>query len=230
MWSQKNRIRNHPQKEGGGQIRKTVATGQTLTWLWLSYRIRDMETPNTKVDLRELVVREIARQGFAADLNHINTSRVNDFNDLFYGTGFEGDVSRWDTSNVRSMNGTFSFTKFNGDVSRWDVSKVKDMTAMFGESWFNGDVARWDVTNVQFFTQMFAGSRFNSELFKIRDVDTRFISGMLEGAPFEKCLKSCGHRRTWACKTGAWGVLWALQRHPGRGGNKTAAWGCFKEW
>lgn len=151
-----------------------------------------METPNTKVDLRELVVREIARQGFAADLNHINTSRVNDFNDLFYGTGFEGDVSRWDTSNVRSMNGTFSFTKFNGDVSRWDVSKVKDMTAMFGESWFNGDVSRWDVTNVQFFTQMFAGSRFNSELFKIRDVDTRFISGMLEGAPFEKCLKSCG--------------------------------------
>ena len=97
---------------------------------------REILQPRSKKELEAMIKAAIAEQGNAANLNHIDTSRVTDMSFMFYGS------------------------QFNGDISKWDVSKVKNMTFMFQLSAFNGDISQWDMTNV---TDMFHGSPFNGD-------------------------------------------------------------------
>ena len=132
--------------------------------------------PKNKDELIDAIRKEIYEvQGtkdnpnWKADLNCIDTSRVEDMHYLFsldYDTGFSrfnGDISKWDVSNVKYMTGMFN-SCFNGDISEWDVSSVIDMSNMFEGSCFNGDISKWNVKNVKNMNSMFKGSSFNDDI------------------------------------------------------------------
>lgn len=94
-------------------------------------------------DIHSIVGGELFKLGISADLNHIDTSQVTNFNGLFFNLNFNGDISRWDTSNVVTMNRTFLSSNFNGDISNWDVSGVRHMLSTFLGSKFNNDISNW---------------------------------------------------------------------------------------
>lgn len=110
-----------------------------------------------RVHLGELIEQELASQGMAADLNHIDVSHVQDFDILFQDVPFNGDISRWDVSRVTSMGRMFENSAFNGDISVWDVSNVCSMYEMFKGGNFGGDLSRWDTRNVTSMESMFRG-------------------------------------------------------------------------
>src|SRR5574344_1288535 len=95
--------------------------------------------PKTKDELKTLIDKTIKKQGYACDLNFIDTSLITDMSSMFANSKFNGDISSWDVSNVTYMGFMFSNSKFNGDISHWDVSKVINMRCMFSRSEFNGD-------------------------------------------------------------------------------------------
>ena len=66
--------------------------------------------PKTKKELIQIIKDTIEKEGFDCDLNFIDTSKITDMIELFY-----GDV----------------LNKFNGDISKWDVSSVENMTDVF---------------------------------------------------------------------------------------------------
>ena len=65
---------------------------------------REILQPQSKDELEELIKAAIAEQGNAANLNHIDTSRVTDMNQLFFESKFNGDISQWDVSKVKASN------------------------------------------------------------------------------------------------------------------------------
>lgn len=73
-------------------------------------------------ELHALVRKEIADNGPACDLNHLDVSDVMDISDTFKGTGFVGDVSRWSIGTARDLRGLFANTPFSGDLSKWDLN------------------------------------------------------------------------------------------------------------
>jgi surface protein len=108
--------------------------------------------PTTRKELRQLIDKELYKQGPDADLNFIDTSLITDMSWLFYYFDIRNiGIESWDTSNVTTMEGMFSgATKFNCDLSYWDVSKVTNMQAMFMNCYeFNCDLSRWDMSSVR---------------------------------------------------------------------------------
>jgi len=135
--------------------------------------------PNTKYELIWAMKKEIFEiQGiknnpnWKADLNCIDTSRINDMSYLFcssfqegYGLHeFNGNISGWDVGNVKSTAYMFSGSNFNGDISKWDVGKIEYMSGMFEDSKFNNDISKWNVGNVKNMGWMFYNAEFNQDI------------------------------------------------------------------
>ena len=104
--------------------------------------------PKTKKELKTLIDKTIEEQGYACDLNFIDTSLITDMSAMFYHSKFNGNISSWDVSHVTNMHFMFSGSKFNGDISSWDVSNVTDMSKMFYDCPCQFDVSSWDLSNV----------------------------------------------------------------------------------
>ena len=107
--------------------------------------------PETKKELREIIVKRIKDERKEVDLNDIDVSKITDMSRLFEDTDFNGDISKWDVSNVTNMEYMFYWCEnFNQDISSWDVSNVTNMSWMFGRcKSFNQDISSWDVSKVK---------------------------------------------------------------------------------
>ena len=68
--------------------------------------------------------------------NRIVTTRVTEFNQLFYNNHtFNQDISNWDASNVTDMSYMFYLAEaFNQPLNNWDTSKVTNMSYMFSSA------------------------------------------------------------------------------------------------
>jgi hypothetical protein len=127
-------------------------------------------SPKSIDELKEIINKLLMERGSRADLNDIDTSKIDDMSDLFsegYFRYFNGDISKWDVSNVKDMSRMFERSDFNGDISKWDVSKVKNMRKMFYDSKFTGeqsDISKWDVSNVKDMINMFGATEFNRDI------------------------------------------------------------------
>ena len=135
--------------------------------------------PKTREELQDLIIKEIEEKGPNVNLNHIDTSEIEDMNFLFcihYSNdgdkskilqSFNGDISEWDVSSVEDMRYMFKDAKsFNQDISDWDVSNVTNMTFMFYDAAsFNGDISDWDVSSVTDMGFMFSwATNFNRNI------------------------------------------------------------------
>lgn len=123
----------------------------------------------TNDTIKDLVIRELEKQGEEADMNHIDVSEVTNMTNVFRLKAFKGDVSEWNVSNVTIMDAMFLGCKgFNGDLSRWDVSKVYSMSKMFGlDSQFEGiGLEKWKINkDIQYLDEMFIGCKaFNRDI------------------------------------------------------------------
>ena len=87
--------------------------------------------PQTKKELKDIILQRIKDEGNEVDLNDIDTSNITDMSSLFRDTNFSGDISNWDVSNVTNMSHLFSRTNFNGNISNWNVSNVNKMKDIF---------------------------------------------------------------------------------------------------
>ena len=88
--------------------------------------------PETKEELKDIILQRIKEEGKEVDLNDIDVSKITDMSKLFEGIDFNGDISNWDVSNVTNMYAMFYFCKtFNKDISGWDVSNVKTLNFIF---------------------------------------------------------------------------------------------------
>ena len=87
--------------------------------------------PETKEELKDIILQRIKEDGNEVDLNDIDVSKITDMSNLFVGTDFNGDISEWDVSNVTNMHAMFYNCKlFNQDISTWDVSNVPSLCRM----------------------------------------------------------------------------------------------------
>jgi predicted protein (fragment) len=168
--------------------------------------------PKTKNELREIIEKELERQGIDADLNDIDTSKITDMSYLFYELDirnikidkwdvsnvtnmckmffgayyFNCDLSNWDVSKVTNMFCMFAFNyNFTSDLSKWNVSNVKDMVWMFAfAEKFTSDLSKWDVSNVKNMIRMFCGSsNFMSDLSKWNVSNVNKVYDMFKGVP-----------------------------------------------
>lgn len=126
--------------------------------------------PKTKEELRNIIEKELERQGPDADLNFIDTSNITDMSELFEGL-YVGNIKidKWDVSNVTNMSNMFRYNpEFNADLSNWNVSKVTNMYAMFYKAKkLNSTLSKWDVSKVRVMRGMFNGaSSFNGDISK----------------------------------------------------------------
>lgn len=134
----------------------------------------------SRIDLFEIIIKEIKANGLNCDLNHIDVSMVRTMESLFSVTEtieFNGDISQWDVSSVKTMYRMFKDSSFNGDISKWNVSKVKNMEEMFYKAQFNCDISEWNVSNVQNMGSMFAYANFSGDISnwnvsKVRSMNT----------------------------------------------------------
>ena len=113
--------------------------------------------PETKEELKDIILKRIEAEGNEVDLNDIDVSEITDMSDLFRETNFNGDISKWDVSNVTNMRAMFSVCEaFDQNISGWDVSNVTNMNRMFwGCNKFNQDISGWDVSNVKKMNNIF---------------------------------------------------------------------------
>ena len=140
-------------------------------------------TPNTKFELREIIKKELERQGCDADLNFIDTSNITDMSWLFEGLliGYI-KIDKWDVSNVTNMSHMFECAwYFNCDLSKWDVSKVTNMYRMFAFAYnFTSDLSEWNVSNVKNMAWMFLfAEKFMPNLSKWDVSNDADVRGML---------------------------------------------------
>lgn len=129
----------------------------------------------TDSNIRKIIDDEIKKNGPQCDLNHIDTSKVTNMNDLFMNTkgrgldGFNCDISRWDVHNVKAFSSMFYMCyDFTGDLSGWDVSAGEEFIGMFERcTKFNSDLNNWDMSNAKNLDGMFHyAETFNKPLYK----------------------------------------------------------------
>ena len=150
--------------------------------------------PETKEELKDIILQRIKEEGNEVDLNDIDVSKITDMSCLFQRTKFNGDISKWDVSNVTNMSSMFNgCTKFNQDISWWDVSNVTDMHNMFADCEnFNVDISKWDISSLRNVKTMFSYcGRFNQDLssWDLSKVRVNEISGMFYKCPIENRFK-----------------------------------------
>lgn len=116
--------------------------------------------------LRELVAAAIKKNGTRADLNHIDVSRISNFEGLFKHSRFNGDISRWDMARATSTVDMFFASSFNGDIEDWNVERLRNANHMFHGAKFNGDISRWNPINLESADFMFAKSPFAGDVSK----------------------------------------------------------------
>jgi surface protein len=138
----------------------------------------------TNDTIRKILKHEIMKYGNAADLNHIDVSKVTNMVCVFNGAAFNGDISKWDVSNVTDMQGMFQHSRFNGDISHWNVSNVITMSGMFSNSQFQGDISKWDVSNVTNMERMFSCSDFNGDINQWNVSNVKKMARMFEDSSF----------------------------------------------
>ena len=142
-------------------------------------RKMNMLHPKSKEELQDMIIEEIKKNGSDVDLNHIDTSEIEDMSYLFRSykgnsysnssnilMSFSGDISEWDTSSVTNMSYMFNcVVNFNSNISDWDVSNVTNMDSMFYNARkFNQPIGCWDVRKVTNMRYMFAATEFNQPL------------------------------------------------------------------
>ena len=87
--------------------------------------------PNTKNELKQMIDKEIMKNGFNCNLNHIKTHKITDMICLFMYSFFNGDISEWDVSNVKDMRYMFQSSSFNQDLSKWRINPKCEIFGMF---------------------------------------------------------------------------------------------------
>ena len=115
--------------------------------------------PETKEELKDIILQRIKAEGNEVDLNDIDVSKITNMSSLFEGTDFNGDISMWDVSNVTDMSYMFyGCYTFNQNISDWNVLNVTNMSYMFyGFKSFNQDISNWDVSKVSNMVGIFNG-------------------------------------------------------------------------
>lgn len=90
-------------------------------------------SPKTKNELREIIKKELKRQGPDADLNFIDTSKITDMSHLFNGLKISNiKIDKWDVSNVIDMSYMFQYAfRFKSDLSLWCVLNITNVNNMF---------------------------------------------------------------------------------------------------
>ena len=145
--------------------------------------------PETKEELKELLVQLIEERGNDGDFNDIDTSEITDMTRLFFKMGkFNGDISKWDVSNVKNMSQMFDECRnFNQPLNDWDVSEVTNMDSMFFEcDSFNQPLNNWNICNVKTMKYMFQYcTSFNQNL-SDWDVSNKSAWYMFEKCPIEE--------------------------------------------
>ena len=87
--------------------------------------------PETKDELREMIEREIKKNGNNCSLNHIDVRAITDMSFLFNRSRFNGDIFYWDVSGVENMKFMFCDSKFNQDISNWEINSNCETENMF---------------------------------------------------------------------------------------------------
>ncbi len=108
-----------------------------------------------KQHLRKIIEKEIEKNGYQCDLNHIDVSKVDDMSFLFCNSKFNGDISEWDVSKVIDMDSMFQSSEFDGNISKWNVSNLVEMSFMFEKSKFSHDLSDWKPYKVTELTNTF---------------------------------------------------------------------------
>lgn len=139
----------------------------------------------TDETIHDIVIKALDDEGWDADLNNIDVSKVTKMSGLFaYLSRFNGDISNWDVSNVTSMDNMFSGCEsFNCDISRWNVEKLKFSNNMFSRCVkFNQDLSSWKISNILQCGRMFAFCyNFNQNVGDFNFYSTNDLSGLFLG-------------------------------------------------
>lgn len=154
---------------------------------YLSTKVKQTKIYATDETIRQIVYDAVNNLGNTANLNHIDTSKVTNMNDLFIRSlyeDFNGDISSWDVSNVKSFSSMFyNCTKFNCDISRWNPESGKEFIGMFERCYmFNQDLNNWDMRNAVDLSAMFRFCKdFNKsidrwELYNAKHIDEMFYN------------------------------------------------------
>ena len=125
--------------------------------------------PKDLNELKQIIRKIIEKEGPTANLNCIDTSKVESMFFLF-------------TNDLKT---------FNGDISKWDVSKVFTFEAMFYTSEFTGensDLSNWDVSGAYCLACMFERSKFNQreQIEHWKPDSEAELQAMFKNSPLEK--------------------------------------------
>lgn len=151
--------------------------------------------------IRDIVLSEVHRLGYNADLNHIDTSKVTTF---YYETHplfpekFCGDVSKWDVGNCITFTGTFYKCKnFNGYLNDWDMRMAESVASMFrGCENFNQPLDKWQFERLDNAFCMFGDCfEFNQDLSKWNMRTVTIVNRM-----FENCFSFHQDLSSWELK------------------------------
>lgn len=142
------------------------------------------------IHLRELIAEHVQHYGRECSLNHIDVSKITNFERTFQNLNFNGDISEWDVSNAFNMDSMFNYSTFDGDISSWNVSNVEQMGYMFAGSRFNQDISSWNVSKVSDMTSMFKESDFNGDISKWDVSRVRAMGNMFNSCAFQGDISS----------------------------------------
>ena len=114
--------------------------------------------PETREELKKLIIQLLKERGPNANLNDIDVSEITDMTLLFKNTEFDGDISNWDVRKVEDTSWMFhvsSFTGKNGDISRWEFDSIEFMDSMFQYSDININLDDWNISKETSTREMF---------------------------------------------------------------------------
>lgn len=141
--------------------------------------------PRTRDKLEEIIRKLLRERGPNANLNDIDTSKIDDMLLLFSSIDSKYikniDISEWNVSNVTDMYGMFrGCENFNCDLSKWDVSHCEDMECMFADcKIFNSDISKWDISSCSTTKMMFYNCEsFNQDLSQWKPINVETMEYM----------------------------------------------------